>query len=166
MIAQATAQAGRDIGLDVKIKTISPDQYTALFSSPAARKGIDMFMTAWYTSLADPMEMYGVLQTGEFSNYGAWSDPEFDAETDEAIADPIDDPARTTAMANAQKIAAEQLPVAAAVHAADHALAGRPDHRRRAVDLLHVLPVGRDHRSQGLMSDVPDLVRPDLASRV
>ena len=110
VIAQATAQAGRDIGLDVKIKTISPDQYTALFSSPAARKGIDMFMTAWYTSLADPMEMYGVLQTGEFSNYGCWSDPEFDAETDEAIADPIDDPARTTAMANAQDIAAEQLP--------------------------------------------------------
>ena len=110
VIAQATAQAGRDIGLDVKIKTISPDQYTALFSSPAARKGIDMFMTAWYTSLADPMEMYGVLRTGEFSNYGAWSDPEFDDETDDAIADPIDDPARTTAMANAQKIAAEQLP--------------------------------------------------------
>ena len=81
VIAQATAQAGRDIGLDVKIKTISPDQYTALFSSPAARKGIDMFMTAWYTSLADPMEMYGVLRTGEFSNYGAWSDPKYDEET-------------------------------------------------------------------------------------
>ena len=31
-------------------------------------------MTAWYTSLADPMEMYGVLRTGEFSNYGSWSD--------------------------------------------------------------------------------------------
>ena len=108
VIAQATAQAGRDIGLDVKIKTVSPDQYTALFSSPAARKGIDMFMTAWYTSLADPMEMYGVLQTGQFSNYGSWSDPDFDAQTDQAIADPIGEPARTTAMANAQAIAAEQ----------------------------------------------------------
>ncbi len=110
VIAQATAQAGRDIGLDVKIKTVSPDQYTALFSSPAARKGIDMFMTAWYTSLADPMEMYGVLQTGQFSNYGSWSDPDFDAQTDQAIADPIGEPDRTTAMANAQAIAAEQLP--------------------------------------------------------
>ena len=111
VIAQATAQAGRDIGLDVKIKTVSPDQYTALFSSPAARKGIDMFMTAWYTSLADPMEMYGVLRTGQFSNYGAWSDPRLRRRRPtSAIADPIDDPARTTAMANAQDIAAEQLP--------------------------------------------------------
>ena len=52
-------------------------------------------MTAWYTSLADPMEMYGVLRTGEFSNYGGWSDATFDAETGKAIADPLDDPART-----------------------------------------------------------------------
>ena len=35
---------------------------------------------------------------------------QFDKETGDAIADPIDDPSRTTAMANAQKIAAEQLP--------------------------------------------------------
>ena len=71
---QATAQAAKDIGLVPEIKTISPDQYTTLFSDPAARKGIDLFFTAWYTSLADPMEMYGVLRTGEFSNYGNWSD--------------------------------------------------------------------------------------------
>ena len=76
VIAQATAPGGRDIGLSAEIQTISPDQYTALFSDPAARKGIDLFFTAWYTSLADPMEMYGVLRTGEFSNYGDWSDPD------------------------------------------------------------------------------------------
>ena len=110
VITQATAQAGRDIGLDVKIKTVSPDQYTSLFSVPAARKGIDMFFTAWYTSLADPMEMYGVLQTGQFSNYGDWSDPDFDAATDAAIAQPVDDPDRTTSMTDAQNIAADQLP--------------------------------------------------------
>jgi peptide/nickel transport system substrate-binding protein len=69
-----------------------------------------MFMTAWYTSLADPMEMYGVLRTGEFSNYGAWSDAEYDKVTGEANATPIDDPARTDEMADAQNIAAEQLP--------------------------------------------------------
>ena len=51
-----------------------------------------MFMTAWYTSLADPMEMYGVLRTGEFSNYGGWSDAQFDADT----APGDQRPARTT----------------------------------------------------------------------
>ncbi len=110
VVAQATAQAAKDIGLVPEIKTISPDQYTALFSDAAARKGIDMFFTFWYTSLADPMEMYGVLRTGEFSNYGNWSDAQFDAETDKAIAAPLEDPTRTTDMANAQQIAMEQLP--------------------------------------------------------
>jgi peptide/nickel transport system substrate-binding protein len=110
VIAQATAAAATAIGLKPQIKTISPDQYTTLFSSPAARKGIDVFMTAWYTSLADPMEMYGVLRTGEFSNYGSWSDASFDADTAQAIKLPLDDEARTTAMADAQKTASEQLP--------------------------------------------------------
>jgi peptide/nickel transport system substrate-binding protein len=110
VVTQATAQAAKDIGLVPEIRTISPDQYTTMFSDPAARKGIDLFFTAWYTSLADPMEMYGVLRTGEFSNYGGWSDATFDAETGKAIADPLTDPARTTAMANAQQVAMEQLP--------------------------------------------------------
>ena len=110
VVTQATAQAAKDIGLVPEIKTISPDQYTTLFSDPAAREGIDLFFTAWYTSLADPMEMYGVLRTGEFSNYGNWSDATFDKETATAIADPLTDPARTTAIANAQQVAMEQLP--------------------------------------------------------
>jgi peptide/nickel transport system substrate-binding protein len=110
VVAQATAQAAKDIGLDPEIKTISPDQYTALFSDAGARKGIDMFFTAWYTSLADPMEMYGVLRTGEFSNYGEWSDASFDADTSKAIAAPLTDPERTTDIASAQQVAMEQLP--------------------------------------------------------
>ena len=111
-----------------------------------------MFMTAWYTSLADPMEMYGVLQTGEFSNYGSWSDPEFDAQIDQAIADPIGEPARTTAMANAQQIAAEQLPWLPLYAPPTTLFLGDRITGVAAVDRLHVLPVGRDHRSQGLRS--------------
>ncbi len=110
VVAQATAQAAKDIGLVPQIKTISPDQYTAMFSDAAARKGFDLFFTAWYVSLADPMEMYGVLRTGEFSNYGKWSDASFDADTGTAIADPVGDPARVTAEAAAQQTAMEQLP--------------------------------------------------------
>lgn len=110
VVAQATLQAANDIGLDAQLRSISPDQYTTLFSSAAARKGIDMFMTAWYTSIADPMDMYGVLRTGEFSNYGDWSDQKFDAATQTAINDSVDDPSRTDAIAQAQDIASDQLP--------------------------------------------------------
>lgn len=109
IIAQATAAAAESIGLEATIETVTPNAYTALFSDPSAREGIDLFYTVWYLSSPDPLEMYSVLRTGEFSNYGEWSDPEFDQVVNEAIA--IDDPAaRSEKTAEAQRIANEQLP--------------------------------------------------------
>ena len=114
VIAQATAAAAQSIGLKANIETVTPNAYTALFSDPSAREGVDLFYTSWYLSSPDPLEMYTVLRTGEFSNYGEWCDPEFDAVVNEAVA--IDDPAaRSEKTAEAQRIANEQLPVAAAV---------------------------------------------------
>ncbi|KQQ92736.1 peptide ABC transporter substrate-binding protein [Leifsonia sp. Leaf325] len=107
--AQATAAAAKSIGLTATIETVTPSAYTALFSDPSAREGVDLFYTSWYLSSPDPLEMYSVLRTGEFSNYGEWSDADFDAVVTEAIA--IDDPAaRSEKTAQAQRIANEQLP--------------------------------------------------------
>ena len=109
VIAQATAAAAESIGLTATIQTVTPNAYTALFSDASARKGVDLFYTSWYLSSPDPLEMFSVLRTDEFSNYGGWSDPEFDAVVNEAIA--IDDPAaRSELTAEAQRIANEQLP--------------------------------------------------------
>jgi peptide/nickel transport system substrate-binding protein len=50
-----------------------------------------------------------VLRTGQFSNYGNWSDPSFDALADQAVG--IADPkARAEKSAELQKIANQQLP--------------------------------------------------------
>jgi len=109
VIAQATAAAAESIGLKATIETVTPNAYTALFSDPSAREGVDLFYTSWYLSSPDPLEMYSVLRTGEFSNYGGWSNPEFDQVVNEAIA--IDDPAaRSEKTAEAQRIANEELP--------------------------------------------------------
>jgi peptide/nickel transport system substrate-binding protein len=110
VITTAVAQAATEIGLKPKIVTILADQYSSLFSDPAARKGIDLFLTIWYTSLADPLEFYGVVRTGQFSNYGGWSDPKFDALADQAIGTRLDDPARPGIIAAAQQVAMEGLP--------------------------------------------------------
>ena len=107
--AQATAAAAESIGLTVKVETVTPNAYTALFSDPSAREGVDLFYTSWYLSSPDPLEMYSVLRTGEFSNYGEWSNPEFDQVVNEAIA--IEDPAaRSEKTAEAQQIANAELP--------------------------------------------------------
>lgn len=109
MISQATAAAAESIGLTATIESVTPGAYTALFSDPSARDGVDLFFTSWYLSSPDPLEMFSVLRTGEFSNYGAWSDPEFDEVVNRAIA--IQDPAeRSIETAKAQQIANAELP--------------------------------------------------------
>jgi peptide/nickel transport system substrate-binding protein len=109
IVSQGTAAALQSIGLKAKIDTVTPAQYSALFSDPSARKGIDLIYTSWYLSSPDPLEMYLVLQTGQFSNYGNWSDPAFDKVVQQAVA--TQDPeARATLSAQAQKIANAQLP--------------------------------------------------------
>jgi peptide/nickel transport system substrate-binding protein len=110
VITTALAEAAKEIGLDPKIESISGDKYTTLFTDPAARKGIDLFLTIWYTSVADPMEFYGVLRTGQFSNYGGWSSKQFDTLAEKAIGTPVGDPSRTDAIAQAEQVAMKELP--------------------------------------------------------
>jgi peptide/nickel transport system substrate-binding protein len=109
ILAQAAAAAAESIGLVATIETVTPGAYTGLFSDPSAREGIDAFYTNWYLSSPDPLEMYSVLRTGEFSNYGGWSDPEFDEIVTSALG-MADAEERSVATARAQQIANEQLP--------------------------------------------------------
>ncbi|MFJ7209174.1 ABC transporter substrate-binding protein [Streptomyces sp. NPDC098789] len=109
IITQAVAQAATAIGLKPQIDSLSAEKYTTLFTDPAAREGIDLFLTFWYTSITDPLDMYGSLQTGAFSNYGGWSDPAFDRAVDRAVG--AYDPAEhAAANAEAQRIALKELP--------------------------------------------------------
>lgn len=109
VVSQAMASAGKEIGLDIEIDTRSQNAYTLLFSDPAAIEGVDMFTTLWYLSSTDPLEMYSVLRTDEFSNYGKWSDPEFDDVVNRAVAT-LDADERFALAADAQRIATDQLP--------------------------------------------------------
>ncbi|MFJ6793438.1 ABC transporter substrate-binding protein [Streptomyces sp. NPDC091268] len=109
IITQAVAQAATAIGLKPQIDSVSAEKYTTLFTDPAAREGIDLFLTFWYTSITDPLDMYGTLQTGAFGNYGNWSHPGFDAAVDRA-AGTYDPAEHAAANAEAQRIALRELP--------------------------------------------------------
>ncbi|MFD5887071.1 ABC transporter substrate-binding protein [Streptomyces sp. NPDC060334] len=92
LLATAVQDAGRRIGLDMEIRTVAPDAFTALFSDPEARKGLDLFPFTYYLSLSDPLAMYSNFRTGQFENYAGYSSPEYDALVDRATAEY--DPAR------------------------------------------------------------------------
>ncbi|MHA6757477.1 ABC transporter substrate-binding protein [Streptacidiphilus sp. PAMC 29251] len=78
LLATAVQAAGTQIGLKVKLKTVSPDAYTALFTDPQARAGLDMFPETYYLSITDPMDVLTNFQTGGYENYGNFSDPAYD----------------------------------------------------------------------------------------
>lgn len=109
VVANAVQAAGKQIGLDVELRPVAPDAYTALFTDPAAREGIDLVVTNGYDSTPDPLEFYQSLRTGDFANYGSWSNAEYDALFDQAIAatDPV---TRADLTAKLQQIAVRELP--------------------------------------------------------
>ncbi|MEU0567413.1 ABC transporter substrate-binding protein [Nonomuraea sp. NPDC005983] len=108
VVANAVQAAGQAIGLQVEQKAVAPEAYTALFSDPKARQGIDLVMTIWYDSTPDPLEFYGILRTGNFSNYGGYSNPDYDKLVDEAGAE-ADSAARAAVVAKLQEIAVRDM---------------------------------------------------------
>ncbi|MFF4452529.1 ABC transporter substrate-binding protein [Streptomyces goshikiensis] len=108
LLATAVQAAGSKIGLDVRLKTIAPNAFTALFTDPEAREGLDMFPETYYDSITDPMDLLGNFQTGAFQNYAGYSDPAYDELVATARAE-YDPARRMAAAAQLQKKAAEQV---------------------------------------------------------
>jgi peptide/nickel transport system substrate-binding protein len=107
LMATAVQAAGTEIGLNVKVRTIAPDAFSALFTDPKAREGIDMFPETYYLSITDPMDLLTNFQTGNYQNYAGWSDPTYDKLVQRAVA--TDDPAQRLAIeAELQRIAVDQ----------------------------------------------------------
>ncbi|MCT4353782.1 ABC transporter substrate-binding protein [Streptomyces sp. Je 1-79] len=110
VVANAVQAAGRQIGLDVRLKAVAPEAYSSLFVDPEARKGLDLVITNGYDSTPDPLEFYQYLSTGHTGNYGNWSNREYDAAFEKANAEP-DAARRADLTAELQKIAVRELPV-------------------------------------------------------
>ncbi|WTW93501.1 ABC transporter substrate-binding protein [Streptomycetaceae bacterium NBC_01309] len=114
LLATALHAAGSEIGLDVELKTIAPDAFSALFTDPAAREGIDMFPETYYLSVTDPFDLLRNFRTGAYQNHAGYSNPAYDELVDQITA--TYDPAKRFELtAKLQKLAGDEmlwLPVA------------------------------------------------------
>ncbi|MFI5527753.1 ABC transporter substrate-binding protein [Kitasatospora sp. NPDC051853] len=108
VLATAVQAAGAKIGLDVKLKTVAPNAFTALFTDPQAREGIDMFPETYYDSITDPLDLLANFKTGAYQNFAGYSDPVYDGLVDEAVK-ATDPSLRYALSAKLQKTASEQL---------------------------------------------------------
>ncbi|MFB7865750.1 ABC transporter substrate-binding protein [Streptomyces sp. NPDC056069] len=108
LLATAVQAAGARIGLDIRLKTIAPNAFTALFTDPEAREGIDMFPLTYYDSITDPLDLLTNFRTGAYLNFAGYSDRTYDAGIERAAAE-YDPDKRLAIEAELQKHAAEQL---------------------------------------------------------
>lgn len=69
-LLQAAAEA---IGLDVEVKKIPVEQYGNLYVDPAARKGIDAFLSTYY-GVADPLDSYTMFESTDYSNFTGYTE--------------------------------------------------------------------------------------------
>ncbi|GGS77852.1 ABC transporter substrate-binding protein [Streptomyces tanashiensis] len=109
LLATAIQAAGTQIGLKINLKTIAPNAFTALFTDPEAREGIDMFPLTYYDSITDPLDLLTNFKTGAYLNFADYSDKGYDALVDQATS--VYEPEqRMKIEAELQKRVAEQLP--------------------------------------------------------
>jgi peptide/nickel transport system substrate-binding protein len=75
--ANAIRSAGAAIGLTVKFKAVSAQNFINFFTDPKARVGIDGFPTVNYPDYADPAAFYNTIEMPDGSqNYDGYDDPQ------------------------------------------------------------------------------------------
>jgi peptide/nickel transport system substrate-binding protein len=108
--ANAIRSAGEAIGLKVKFKAVSAQNFINFFTDPKAREGIDGFPTVNYPDYADPAALYNTIVAPDGSqNYSAFKDDAINALMDQARTTQDPD-ARAKLVAQAGDEIAEQLP--------------------------------------------------------
>ncbi|MFD4375628.1 ABC transporter substrate-binding protein [Streptomyces sp. NPDC058486] len=109
LLATIVQAAGSEIGLRVELKSVAPNAFTALFTDPEAREGIDAFPLTYYDSITDPLDLLVNFRTGAYLNFAGFSDQRYDALVEQATAT-YDKDRRLLIEAELQKRTAEQLP--------------------------------------------------------
>src|SRR5262249_41050462 len=108
--ALAFQAAGQEIGLKVKLHSVSAQNYINFFIDANARKGIDGFFTVNYPDYADPAGLYATLAIpGGSQNSDNFNNPQSTQYMEQArtTANPTQ---RAELMVKAQDIIMQQLP--------------------------------------------------------
>ena len=95
--ANAIRQAGQAIGLKVKFKAVSAQNFINFFTDPKAREGIDGFPTVNYPDYADPAAFYNTIVMPDGSqNYSGFGDPQITKAMNDAARRPTRPSARSS----------------------------------------------------------------------
>ena len=105
----AVQQAAEAIGLQVKLKNVSPSNYINFFIDPKYFGSVDLFSTLNYGDYADPAALYNSFaMPGGSQNFSGYDNPQVTASMNAARGE-ADPTTRAQDVIAAQKIITEQL---------------------------------------------------------
>jgi len=107
-MATVIANEANQVGMNIQLKPLTGEQYSAVFGSAQARQGIDLLLTVGYLDFQEPLEYYLYFTSGSYYNFGGYSNKEYDAALAAAMSEGNDD-ARARDVAKAQAIMSKDL---------------------------------------------------------
>lgn len=108
-VANAVAAAGKRLGLNVQVVTLTPAENDQLYFDPKVRDKYDAFLNVQWTLTTDPLEELDFVTKGAFTNYGLYDNPAFEKAFNHAIG-VVNPDARAQAAVAALKIVDADLP--------------------------------------------------------
>ncbi|MFI1386118.1 ABC transporter substrate-binding protein [Embleya sp. NPDC020886] len=87
-MATVVQDAGKKIGLNVRLQGFPTSTYTTFFFEKDARNQVDAFFTTNYTDIPEPLQMYGSFRAGDFYNFGGYDNAEVTKKLNEAVRTP------------------------------------------------------------------------------
>jgi peptide/nickel transport system substrate-binding protein len=108
-VANAIATAGKSLGLNISVVTLTAAENDELYFDPKAREKYDGFLNVQWTPTTDPLEELAFVTQGAFTNYGLYDNPAFQKAFDHANG-VISPNARAQAVVEALKIVDADLP--------------------------------------------------------
>lgn len=108
-VANAIATAGKSLGLNMSVVTLTAAENDQLYFDQKARDKYDGFLNVQWTLTTDPLEELDFVTKGAFTNYGLYDNPAFEKAFNTAIG-VVPSEARARAAVAALKIVDADLP--------------------------------------------------------
>ena len=102
--ANYVADVGKELGLDMKVRTVPIQVYSTWAYDPSVRARSDLALTVWWTDVPDPLEaLWAVAEPGGLSNYNGYRNPAVVKLLTRAFGE-ADDTARAQLVTQAQRV--------------------------------------------------------------
>jgi peptide/nickel transport system substrate-binding protein len=102
-VALSMQASAKQIGLDIKLRSLSSTDYNKIFSDEQAREGLSGYIVRGYLDFPEPLSYDLYATQGSYYNYVGYDNPEYDKLLAEATAT-VDDDARATLVTQAEAL--------------------------------------------------------------